>query len=97
MIFDRIKKWSKTPASIWAPTINEAYAKWSDGGIIVTSRKLSVGRPETGTALTGAERQARRREKVETEKARLARALFQARDSRDWSAVEAIARSLIKL
>ncbi len=63
----------------------------------MTSRKLSVGRPETGTALTGAERQARRREKVETEKARLARALFQARDSRDWSAVEAIARSLIKL
>lgn len=43
------------------------------------------------------ERQARRREKVETEKAQLALALFKAKDVADWGAVEAIARRLLRL
>jgi hypothetical protein len=67
----------------------------------VTSRKPQInprnGRPPKGYVLSDAERQARRRERVETEKARLARALFQAHDARDWGAVEAIARSLLRL
>ena len=47
--------------------------------------------------LTDAERQARRREKVETGRAQLALALFKAKDVGYWSAVEAIARSLLRL
>lgn len=64
----------------------------------MTSRQLSVaGRPPKGDALTAAERQARRRERVETEKARLAMSLFVARDNGDWSAVEDVARRLMRL
>lgn len=63
----------------------------------MTSRKLSVGRPSSGVPLTAAERQARRREKVESEKARLAMALFRAKDSGNWAAVEEVARRLIQL
>ncbi|WP_395832498.1 hypothetical protein [Elstera sp.] len=67
----------------------------------MTSRKPQTnrrtGRPPKGYVLTDAERQARRREKVETDKAQLALALFKAKDAGDWNAVEAIARSLLRL
>jgi hypothetical protein len=67
----------------------------------VTSRKFRTGarngRPPKDNALTDAERQARRREKVEAGKAQLALALFKAKDAGDWGAVEAIARSLLRL
>ena len=69
--------------------------------LIVTSRKPQTnrrtGRPQKDYVLTDAERQARRREKIETEKAQLALALFNAKDAGDWGAVEAIARSLLRL
>lgn len=67
----------------------------------MTSRKPQTGprngRPPKDYVLTDAERQARRREKVEADKAHLALALFKAKDAGDWSAVEAIARSLLRL
>lgn len=63
----------------------------------MTSQKSPVGRPSTGRALTDAERQARRREKVAGERAQLALALFRAKDARDWEAVEQIARHLMRL
>jgi predicted ArsR family transcriptional regulator len=69
--------------------------------LIVTSRKPQTsarnGRPPKGYVLSEAERQARRREKVETEKAQFALALFKAKDAGDWAAVEAVARSLLRL
>ena len=67
----------------------------------MTSRKPQTsprnGRPPKAYVLSDAERQARRREKRETDKAQLALALFKAKDAGDWGAVEAIARSLLRL
>lgn len=63
----------------------------------MTPHKFRAGRPSTGRALTDAERQARRREKVAGERARLALALFRAKDADDWNAVEQIARHLLRL